>query len=100
MIVLLLISPLKHIKGSTLGTEQNSLELELSLDGKVLDGGVLLPIVGDGFVKGGVFVLGDVVGLAHPEGLHVVEVLPFVGDFLDFLGLFLFLGLVFVNLCS
>jgi hypothetical protein len=87
MIVLLLIPSLKHIKGGTLGAEQNSLEFELSLDGKVLDGGVLLPVVGDGLVKGCIFVLGDIVGFAHPEGLHVVEVLPFVGYFLDLFGL-------------
>ena len=40
--------------------------------------------------------MGDVVGFAHPERLHVVEVFPFVGDFLDFLGLLFFLGFFFV----
>ena len=97
VVVLLLISPLKHIKGSPFRAKEHSLELQLSLDGKVLDGSMLLPIITDGLVEGRVLVLGDIVGLAHPEGLHVVEVFPFVGDFLDFLGLLFLLGFVFVD---
>ena len=57
---------------------------------------MLFPIIADGLVEGSILVLGDVVGFAHPEWLHVVEVFPFVGDFLDFLGLLFFLGFLFV----
>ena len=100
-IVLLLGTTLKHVKGGTLGTEENGTELKLSLNGEVLDGSMLLPVVGNGLVEGGIFVLGDIIRLAHPDGLHVVEMLPFVADLLDFLGLFLLLGLLFlINLLN
>mmetsp|Transcript_14257 Transcript_14257/g.26144 ORF Transcript_14257/g.26144 Transcript_14257/m.26144 type:complete len:301 (-) Transcript_14257:13-915(-) len=59
---------------------------------------MLLPVVGEGLVEGDVLVVGDVVALAHPDGLLAVEVVPLVGDLLDFLGLLLLLGLVLVDL--
>mmetsp|Transcript_22345 Transcript_22345/g.44750 ORF Transcript_22345/g.44750 Transcript_22345/m.44750 type:complete len:398 (-) Transcript_22345:262-1455(-) len=97
VVVLLLGSSLKHVEGGTFGAEENGLELELPLDGEVFDGGVLFPVIGDGLVKGGVLVLGDVVGFSHPEGLHVVEVLPFVGNFLDLLCFLLLLGVFLID---
>mmetsp|Transcript_18346 Transcript_18346/g.42100 ORF Transcript_18346/g.42100 Transcript_18346/m.42100 type:complete len:310 (-) Transcript_18346:113-1042(-) len=62
----------------------------------MLDGCVVFPVVGDGLVKGNVFVVGDFVGLAHPDGLQTVQVFPFVADFLDLLGLLLLLGFFLV----
>ena len=98
LVELLLGTALEHVEGGALGAEEDGAELELALDGEVLDGGVLLPVVGEGLVEGSVLVLGDVVGLAHPDGLHGVEVLPLVADLLDLLGLLLLLGVVLVDL--
>mmetsp|Transcript_1462 Transcript_1462/g.2800 ORF Transcript_1462/g.2800 Transcript_1462/m.2800 type:complete len:312 (+) Transcript_1462:1404-2339(+) len=57
---------------------------------------MLLPVIGDGLVEGSVLILSDVIRLAHPDGLHVVEVFPLVAYFLNFLCLLLLLGFLFV----
>ena len=57
---------------------------------------MLLPVIGDGLVEGGVLLLSDIVRFPHPNGLHVVEVIPFMADLLDLLGLLFFLGLLFL----
>ena len=98
VVVLLLVTTLEHIERSTLGGEEDSLELKLTLDREVLDSGMFLPIVGDGLVERNVLVLGNLVGLSHPDRLHVVQVFPFVADLLDLLGLLFLLGFVFVDL--
>jgi hypothetical protein len=69
----------------------------LTLHREVLDCCVFLPVIGDGLVKGNIFVLCDLVRFAHPNGLGVVEMLPLVADLLDFLGLLFFLGLIFID---
>merc|ERR1712176_1753006 len=94
------LAPLSNMsKGARLGEEEDGAELELALHAEVLDGGVLLPVVGDGLVERSVLILGDVIRLAHPDGLHVVEVVPLMADLLDLLGLlFLLLLLVLVDL--
>ena len=43
---------------------------------EVLHGEVLLPVVREGLVEGGVLLDGDIIGLAHPDGLLLVEVAP------------------------
>mmetsp|Transcript_18778 Transcript_18778/g.45119 ORF Transcript_18778/g.45119 Transcript_18778/m.45119 type:complete len:417 (+) Transcript_18778:755-2005(+) len=96
VVVLLLISALEHVEWSALGAEEDSAELKLALNRKVLDGRMLLPVIGYGLVEGGILVLGNIVRLAHPDGFHVVEVLPLVTDLLNFLGLLLLLGLLFI----
>mmetsp|Transcript_10955 Transcript_10955/g.26530 ORF Transcript_10955/g.26530 Transcript_10955/m.26530 type:complete len:310 (+) Transcript_10955:1298-2227(+) len=58
---------------------------------------MLFPVVGDGLVESDIFVLGDFVGLAHPDGLGVVQVLPFVADLLDLLGLLFLLGFLLID---
>mmetsp|Transcript_7886 Transcript_7886/g.12463 ORF Transcript_7886/g.12463 Transcript_7886/m.12463 type:complete len:309 (+) Transcript_7886:1284-2210(+) len=63
----------------------------------MLDGSMFFPVVGDRLVESNVLVLGYLVGLAHPDGLHVVQMLPFVADLLDFLGLLLLLFLFLVD---
>ena len=62
----------------------------------MLDSEVLFPIVGEGLVERGILILGDVVGLSHPDGLGLVELLVLVGDLLYLLLLFvlLLLGLL------
>ena len=79
---------------SPLGDEEDSLELELTLNGEVLDGEVLLPVVRQALVEGGVLLLGDLLGVARPDGLSLVELLVLNGlllDLLRLLGLFLLL---------
>jgi hypothetical protein len=56
----LLLGSLKHVEWSSLGDVKHSLELELTLNGEVLDGKVVLPVVGDGLVEGRVLLWGDV----------------------------------------
>ena len=77
-----------------MGTKRIERELELALDGEVLDGEVLLPVVGEGLVEGAVLLLGDLLGLARPDGLLLVQEVPLVRHLLDLLLLLLLLGLV------
>lgn len=55
-----LLLGLEQVKGSTLRNIEHSLELELTLNREVLDGKVVLPVVGDGLVEASVLLLGDV----------------------------------------
>lgn len=61
----------------------------------MLDGKVVLPVVGKRLVKRRVLLGGDVLGVSGPEGLGLVELLVLDGNLLDLLGLLL-LGLVLV----
>ena len=56
---------LEEVEGGALGDEEEGAELELPLDGEVLDAEVLLPVVGEGLVELAVL-LGDVVGVPCP----------------------------------
>ena len=80
---------------SPLGDEEDSLELELTLNGEVLDGEVILPVVGQALVERSVLVGGDVGGVTRPDGLGLVELLVLHLLLLDLLRLLL-LGLVLV----
>jgi hypothetical protein len=95
--VVLLLLVLEEIEGSSLGNEEEAGEFELTLNGEVLDSLVLLPVESERLVEGDVLVLGNVIGLAHPDGRVLVESLELVGDLLDLLVLLL-LGLVLLNL--
>ena len=64
----------------------------------MLDSEVVFPIVGQALVEGGVVFLGDVVGVASPDGLGLVKLLVGGLLLLDLLGLLLLLFLLFVNL--
>lgn len=75
------------------GDEEDSLELELTLDGEVLDGEVLFPVVGQALVERGVLLGSNVGGVASPDGLGLVELLVLGGLLLNLLGL---LGLLLV----
>eukprot|EP00959_Pyramimonas_sp_CCMP1952_P094284 1972302-Pyramimonas_sp.AAC.1 len=86
-----LLFAIEHVEGGALGHEEHGLELQLTLNGEMLGGKVVLPVVGEGLVEGGVLVAGDLVGVAHPDGLLLVHKGPLVGHLLDLLGLLLLL---------
>ncbi|CAG9942373.1 unnamed protein product [Clonostachys rosea f. rosea IK726] len=94
-VVLGLLS-LEQVEGSTLGNEEDGTELELTLNGEVLDSEVVLPVVGERLVEGGILLLGDVLGVASPDGLLLVELLLLDLGLLDLLGLGLLLLLLFL----
>jgi len=72
----------------------------------MLDGKVLLPIIGQALVKGSILFGGDILRIPRPDRLGRVELLVFNGDFLDLLRLLwlflivdlLDLGLLFILL--
>ncbi|KAI9155186.1 putative sterol O-acyltransferase 2 [Paramyrothecium foliicola] len=82
---------LEQVEGSTLGDEKDGTELKLTLDGEVLDSQVVLPVVGQGLVEGSILLLLDVLGVAGPDGLLLVELLLLDLGLLDGLGLLLLL---------
>jgi hypothetical protein len=61
----------------------------------MLDGEMFLPIVGQALVEGTILFGGNVLRVPRPNGLGLVELLIFNGDFLDLLRL-LWLVLVLV----
>ena len=77
------------------GNEEDSLELELTLDREVLNSEVVFPVIRKRLVERGIFLSGNILRVARPDGLRLVELL--IDDFLllDFLRL-LVLGLVFL----
>jgi hypothetical protein len=83
--VVFLLLGLEHVEGGALGDEDDGLELESALHGELLDSEVVLPVVGEGLVEVGVVFLGDLVGLLHPDGLGLVELLELSGDLFDLL---------------
>ncbi|KAG2005182.1 hypothetical protein GB937_009016 [Aspergillus fischeri] len=85
---------LEEIERSTLGNVEDSTELKLTLDGEVLDSEMVLPVVGEGLVEGGILLLGDVGRVASPDGLGLVELLLLDLALLDSLGLLLLLLLL------
>jgi hypothetical protein len=64
---------------SPLGNVDDSLELELTLDREVLDGKVVLPVVGERLVERRVLLGGDVLRVSGPKGLSLVELLVLGG---------------------
>merc|ERR1712054_266562 len=95
-----LLLGLEEVKGRALGHEKDGGELELALDGEVLHGQVLLPVVGEGLVEGAVLLLGHLLRLARPDGLLLVHQVPLVRHLLDLLLLLLLLGLLLVDLLN
>jgi hypothetical protein len=51
------------------------LELKAALDRELLVGQGVLPVVGETLVEGVVLLLGDLLGLLHPDGFGLVELL-------------------------
>mmetsp|Transcript_1001 Transcript_1001/g.1313 ORF Transcript_1001/g.1313 Transcript_1001/m.1313 type:complete len:238 (+) Transcript_1001:1085-1798(+) len=89
--VVLLLLGFEEIKGRALGDKEDRFEFQLTFNGKVLDGEVFFPVVGDGFVESSVFLLGAVLGFTGPDGFLGVEQFPFLGCDLLLL-LFLLVG--------
>ena len=82
-------SPLRNV--------ENCLELELTFDGEVLDGKMILPIVGQALVERAVLLGRDILWIASPERLRLIELLIFSLNLFDLLRLLL-LRLVVVDL--
>merc|ERR1719454_1036182 len=87
-----LLLRLEQVERRALRHKEDGGELELSLDREVLHGQVLLPVVGEGLVEGAVHLLGDLLGLAGPDGLLLVHQIPLVRHLLNLLLLLLLLG--------
>ena len=64
----------------------------------MLDTEVVLPVVGEGLVEGGVLLSGDISGVAGPDGLGLVKLLLLNLGLLDGLGLLLLLLLLVIDL--
>merc|ERR1719270_3061006 len=58
---------------------------------------MFFPVIRNGFVKGGIFVLSYIIRFAHPKGLRAVQVIPFMSYFLNFFGFLLAFCLFFFN---
>jgi hypothetical protein len=97
--VRLLLLGLKEIEGSSLGNEENGSELELTLDGEVLDSKVVLPVVRDRLVEGSVLLGLDLSGVSGPQRLNLVKLLVLGDHLLDLLGL-LVLGVLVLDLLN
>lgn len=59
------------------GDEEDSLELELTLDGEVLHNKMVFPVVRQALVECRVLFSGDIAGVMRPDGFRLVEL--FVG---------------------
>ena len=90
-----------HIKwvdagdNSPLGNVQDGFKLELTFHGEVLDGKMLLPVVGQALVERAILLGRNILGISRPEGLGLVKLLVFGLNFLDLLRLFLFRLIIF-----
>merc|ERR1719361_382845 len=84
-----LLLGLEEVEGCPPRHEEQCPELELTLDREVLHCQVVLPVIGEGLVEGRVFLIGDVLGLTHPQRLVLVQLLPLMGALLDLLRLLL-----------
>ena len=90
---------LVHEKYSPLRDEQDGLEFELTFNREMLHGKVVFPVVRQALVEGTVLFLSDLVGVASPDGLCLVELLVLDSLLLDrLLLLTLLFLLVFVDL--
>jgi hypothetical protein len=50
----------EEVKGSSFGDKEDGAEFQLTLDGEVLDGEMVLPVIGERLVEIAVFLFGDV----------------------------------------
>mmetsp|Transcript_36757 Transcript_36757/g.79203 ORF Transcript_36757/g.79203 Transcript_36757/m.79203 type:complete len:528 (+) Transcript_36757:116-1699(+) len=95
-----LLLGLEEIKGCPARDKKQGTELKLTLHAEMLHREVVLPVVGQGLVEARVLFICHVLRLAHPQRLVLVQLLPFVGHFLNFFGLLflLLLLLLLINL--
>mmetsp|Transcript_69422 Transcript_69422/g.157525 ORF Transcript_69422/g.157525 Transcript_69422/m.157525 type:complete len:321 (+) Transcript_69422:997-1959(+) len=94
-----LLLRLEEVKGCPARHEEQRTELKLTLNAEVLHCQMVLPVIGERLVEGRILLVGDVLGLAHPQGLVLVELLPLMGHLLHLLRLFL-LGLLLLLLIN
>jgi hypothetical protein len=80
-----------------LGNVQDCLELKLTLNREMLDGEVLLPVIGERLVESTVLLSSNILRVTRPDGLRLVELLVRGLLLLDLLSLLL-LGLVLIIL--
>ena len=80
--VVTLLLRLEEVERRALRDKENRLELELTLDGEVLDREVVLPVVCERLVEGAVLLGRDVGRVASPERLRLVE-LDLLGDLFE-----------------
>merc|ERR1712072_1208030 len=85
---------LEQVERCALGHEKDGTELKLTLHREVLDGQVVLPVIGERLVEGTVLLLADVLRVTCPDGLGLVELLFLNLALLDLLGLLLVLLLL------
>merc|ERR1719487_349035 len=95
-----LLLRLEEVKRRALRHEKDRGELELALNGEVLDRQVLLPIVRERLVEGAVLLLRHLLRLARPDRLLLVHEVPLVRHLLDLLLLLLLLRLLLVDLLN
>jgi hypothetical protein len=88
----------KRREGVPLRDVEDSLELKLALDGEVLDGKVVLPVVGERLVERAVLLRGDVARVASPDRLGLVEDVVLLNGLLDLLRLLLLLVVLVLDL--
>jgi hypothetical protein len=79
----------EEVKGSSFGDKEDGAEFQLTLDGEVLDGEMVLPVIGERLVEIAIFLFGDVWGVASPQGLGLVQFFDLCCGLLDLLGLLL-----------
>merc|ERR1719482_2040796 len=95
-----LLLRLEEGKRRALRHEKDRGELELALDGEVLDRQVLLPIIRERLVEGAVLLLRYLLRLARPDRLLLVHEVPLVRHLLDLLLLLLLLRLLLIDLLN
>merc|ERR1712054_41903 len=95
-----LLLRLEEVKRRALRHKEDGGELELALDGEVLDRQVLLPIIRERLVEGAVLLLRHLLRLARPERLLLVHEVPLVRHLLDLLLLLLLVDLLNLRLVA
>jgi hypothetical protein len=70
----------------------------LTFDREVLDSKVIFPVIGQALVERCILLLGDIAGIASPDGFGLVELLVGSLGFFDLLGLLLFLLILIFDL--
>jgi hypothetical protein len=96
--VVLLLLALEEVLRRALRGEEHGLELELALDAEVLDGQVVLPVVGQALLERALLLLGDVRRFALPDRLVLVHLLELVVHLLHLLGLLLLVLVLLLDL--
>merc|ERR1711988_1599313 len=92
--VVLTLLVLEEVEGGSLGDEQKSPELQLTLNGEMFNCEVLLPVIGEGLVELSILLAGNVVRRPCPDGLGLVKLLILSVFLLD--GFLFLLVLVFL----